>query len=128
MFDMCAKLNLIPPIDNDMNGCASYFKYTEYCPKDASGQRVKQYEMLDKQLMPKPLASSLFYIVDIVQDGSHSKGQLKLKVDKYYFKTKDTLLLRSVVYILIDCIKWFTVTALKYPNIEENAINLWVKR
>ena len=127
MFDKCAKLNLIPPIDNDMNGCASYFKHTTYCPKDANGQRVKQYEMIDKKLMPKPLASSLFYIVDIVQDDAHSKEQLKLKVDKYYFETNDTLLLRSVVYILIDCIKWFTLTALNHPDEEDNAEKLWKK-
>lgn len=127
MFEKCAMLKLMPPINNDMNGSADYFKYSNYSPKDTSGKRVLQYNMIDKALMPKPLANALSYIVDIVQDASHSKSVLKLKVDEYYSKTKDTLLLRSVVYILIDCIKWFTVTALNSPNIEENAKKLWVK-
>ncbi len=127
MFDMCAKLNLIPPINNDMNGCGYYFKHATYCPKDTNGQRVKLYEMINKELMPKPMAVSLSYIVEIVQDGSHSKDQLKLKVDKYYSESKDTLLLRSVVYILIDCIKWFTLTAQNHPDEEENAEKLWKK-
>ena len=126
MFDMCQKFNLMPPITNDMNGCADYFYYSNYSPI-IDNKRVTLYEMIDKKIMPKPLARSLVYIVDIVQDGAHSKANLKLKVDKYFEETKDTLLLRSVVYILIDIIKWYTLTVLNHRDKEVNAVTLWQK-
>ncbi len=78
-------------------------------------------------IMPKPLAESLSYIIQITQDGAHSKGKLKLNVDKYFEKTKDTLLLRSVYFILIDIIKWFVLTLMKYNNKELNESILWKK-
>lgn len=124
MFDKLAMLQLMPPINDDVNGSAFYFMNGFYGPTKVNNVK---YEMLVKDLMPAPIACSLNYILKIVQDASHSKSALKLKVDEYYTKNKDTLLLRAVVYILIDCIKWFTETALKYPNIEENAKKLWVK-
>lgn len=127
MFDMCQKLCLMPPIKDDMNGCANYFQYSKYSPKDKNGKRITLYEMLDRSLMPMPLANSLSYIVGVVQDGAHSKDNLKLKIDKYFEQTKDTLLLRSVVYILMDIIKWFTITAINHRDLEVNGCILWEK-
>lgn len=49
---------------------------------------------------------------------------MKLKVDEYFKKTKDVLLLRSVVYILIDVLKWFALTLLAHQDIEAN-MRLW---
>ena len=83
--------------------------------------------MLGGDIMPKPLAQSLKYIVDITQDGSHSKNEMKLKVDEYFEETKDVLMLRSVVYILIDIIKWFAITALSHQDSEVNEQTLWRK-
>ena len=83
--------------------------------------------MLGGDIMPKPLATSLKYIVDITQDASHSKNEMKLKVDEYFEETKDVLMLRSVVYILIDVIKWFAITALSHQDIEVNEQTLWQK-
>lgn len=77
--------------------------------------------------MPKPLATSLKYIVDITQDGSHSKNEMKLKVDEYFEQTKDILMLRSVVFILIDLVKWFAITALTHQDVEINEQTLWQK-
>ena len=81
--------------------------------------------MLGDDIMPKPLAQSLKYIVDITQDGSHSKKGLKLKVEEYFEETKDVLLLRSVVFILIDVVKWFAITLLNHSNPVENERLLW---
>ena len=52
---------------------------------------------------------------------------MKLKVDEYFEQTKDVLMLRSVVYILIDVIKWFAITALSHQDIEVNEQTLWQK-
>ena len=50
---------------------------------------------------------------------------MKLKVDEYFEKTKDVLLLRSVVFVLIDVVKWFAVTLLNHNNPYENERILW---
>lgn len=127
MFAMCEKLKLIPPISDDINGTAGYFLRNKYSKKANDGKWVPIYQMTGSDLMAKPLAQSLSYIVDITQDASHSKGKLTLKVDEYFNKTSDILLLRSVAYILIDCIKWFTVTAIAHRDIDVNELTLWEK-
>ena len=77
--------------------------------------------------MPKPLATGLKYIVDITQDGAHSKNEMKLKVDEYFEKTKDIHLLKSVMFILIDIVKWFAETALQNSDSDYNEVMLWRK-
>lgn len=126
IFALCEEWKLIPPISDDTNGTANYFLYNNYSPKQSDEKRNKFYEMKEI-IMPKPLAQSLSYIIKITQDGAHSKGKLKLNVDKYFEKTKDTLLLRSVFFILIDIIKWFVLTLMKYKNKEVNESILWEK-
>ena len=127
MFAMCESLKLIPPISDDINGTAGYFLRNKYSKKNETGKWIPIYIMNGSDLMAKPLAQSLSYIVDITQDASHSKGKLTLKVDDYFRKTSDVLLLRSVAYILIDCIKWFTLTAINHRDIEVNECTLWEK-
>lgn len=125
IFGQCEKMGIIPPISDNTNGTAHYFLSNKYNVKDSSGQYATKYEMLGSDIMPKPLASSLKYIVEITQDGSHSKNELKLKVDEYLKETHDFLMLRAVVYILIDVIKWFALTALNHQDEEANRLMLW---
>lgn len=127
IFGQCEKMCLIPPISDNTNGTAGYFVHNKYAIKDSTGKYTFLYEMLDGDIMPKPLATSLKYIVDITQDASHSKNEMKLKVDEYFEQTKDVLMLRSVVYILIDVIKWFAITALSHQDSEVNEQTLWQK-
>ena len=121
MFDACEKLNLIPPKSSNTNKIAKYFLYGNY-----SENKIELFKSKEI-IMKKPLAQSLKYIVDITQDGAHSKGSLKLDVDNYWEKTKDILLLKSVIFILTDCIKWYTTTAINRRDIEENRNKLWTK-
>lgn len=123
IFGKCEIMKLIPPISDNTNGTAAYFLYNNYSLKEDEGYKT-YFEMVGENIMPKPLAQSLKYIVDITQDGSHSKKNMKLKVDEYFKKTKDVLLLRSVVYILIDVLKWFALTLLAHQDIEAN-MRLW---
>lgn len=127
IFGKCKALNIIPPIDA-MNGIADYFQYANYSPwdKDAN-KRVIQYKMLGNPIMPKPLAFALKSFIVIAQDGSHRNDELNIKVDEYFNTTRDILFLRSVVYILLDVIKWFTATAEKHPDDEINELTLWEK-
>lgn len=125
IFGQCEKMKIIPPISNNVNGTAKYFTQGKYDFKGKPNQKSPKYEMRDKDIMPKPLVSSLAYIVNITQDASHSKDTLKLKVNEYFEKTQDFLLLRSVVYILMDILKWYAITALNNHDKEVNELVLW---
>lgn len=125
IFGLCEKIGIIPPISDNTNGTANYFLHNKYIVKDGTGKGTPLYEMLEGNIMPKPLAISLKYIVDVTQDGSHSKNEMKLKVDEYFEETKDLLLLRSVVYILMDVLKWFALTAVAHKDSEQNSQTLW---
>lgn len=126
IFGKCEKMRLIPPISDNTNGTAAYFLYNKYSTKEETGYKT-HFEMLGDDILPKPLAQSLKYIVDITQDGAHSKNDMKLKVDEYFEKTKDILLLRSVVFVLIDIVKWFAVTLMRNNDPDVNELTLWRK-
>lgn len=133
IFDNLAARNLIPPINNDFNGTADYLIYGSYRAKDENGRYcidtnhhyIYKYksDSIDA-LIPKSVAKSLNYLVDIVQDSAHSKEGLKLKVDEYWKETHDKLMLLSCVYIYMDILKWFACTMLTHQDKEINA-TLW---
>ena len=125
-FWMCEDLKLIPPVSDNINGTAAYFVYNTYRTNEVTPPKIL-YRMKGGDLMAKPLAHALKYIVDITQDAAHSKSGLKLKVDEYFEETKDVLLLKSVVFVLMDVVKWFAITALSNRNPEENEETLWFK-
>lgn len=125
MFTHCESYALMPPVSDDMNGAAYYFLRHKYSKQTSDNKYIPIYKMLDETLMPMPIAQSLSYIVSVVQDGAHSKKQLKLKVDKYFKQTEDVLLLKSVCFLLMDCIKWFALTIISHQDIEINKAILW---
>lgn len=121
-FALADKAAIIPPISEDINGTAAYLFHE--CYKNKEG--VILYRM-QEQIMPKPVASSLRYVVSIVQDGSHSKKGLSLKVDEYFDHTRDLNLLRSVIFAAMDFLKWLASTLLKYIDMDMNMITFWEK-
>lgn len=125
IFAQCEEWGIIPPISDNTNGTAAYFLHNKYRIKDTEGKVIYPYQMLVKDIMPKPLAHSLNHIVEITQDASHSKDKMKLKIDEYFNKTKDILLLRSVIYIFLDVLKWFARTLIEHQDKEVNKITLW---
>ena len=128
IFGQCERLKLIPPISDNTNGTGDYFLHKVFSPIDEkTKKRIPLYRMKDENLMPKPLAQSLVYFLTMTQDGAHRKRKLKLKVDEYFIKNKDVLLLRSVLYILIDFIIWFIDTWKKHTDLEVNEFVLWEK-
>lgn len=128
IFGQCETVKLIPPISGNTNGTGDYFLYKAYSPWDElTHKRIPQFKMKGDDLMPKPLAQSLVYFLNMTQDGAHRKKDLSLKVDEYFNKTKDVLLLRSVLFILIDIIKWFIETWKCHLDPDVNEIELWEK-
>lgn len=126
IFGKCEKMKFIPPISSNTNGTAAYFLYGKYSVKTETGYKT-YFAMSGGDLMPKPLAQSLKYIVEITQDGAHSKNNMKLNVDGYFETTKDILLLRSVVFILMDVVKWFAITLSQNCYADINGHTLWKK-
>ena len=127
LFSQLEKMCIIPPISNDFNGTAKYFMHKGYSRKDSVTSRWVQEYYMAVDIMPMPLAQSLDYLSSITQDGAHSKGKLNLKVGQYFKQSKDTHLLRSIAYIVMDLIKWHANTLLSHRNIEENKDSLWKK-
>jgi hypothetical protein len=125
-------LGLIPPIATDLNGTANYYLIRgEYDTNHKTSTDNKKgpientkYRMRLRWMHPT-IANSLRYIVGVVQDGSHSNGELVLDVDRYFKEAQDVLLLRSVAYLLMDVVKCFAVTAVKNPNKEDNVQKFW---
>ena len=60
-----------------------------------------------KEIMPKPLAESLFYFLKITQDGSHDDFDMSLGVDKYVRETQNINLYRTILYIAMDILLWY---------------------
>lgn len=125
MFALCEGMKIIPPISKDTNGTARYFLKNEYGVKDKLMGWNLQYKM-NSIIMAKPLAQSLEYVLNVTQDGAHSKLGLKLDVDKYYKDSKDVLLLRSVGSLFIDIIRWFALFMLAHADPDKNE-ELWNK-
>jgi hypothetical protein len=97
IFDKCKKQSIIPPFDK-LTAISKFLNNGVY----------ENYSFIDGvELMPKPLARSLWYFLDITQDGSHKNGDLKLGVDKYVRDTKNINLFRTVLYIAIDLCLWY---------------------
>jgi len=126
IFGRCKKLGLVPPIDA-MNGVAYYLSHDNFSIKVNKVWTPQYQTQGGYSIMPKPLAVALKSVVDIAQDGSHRNNELIYKVDEYFNKTKDILFLRSVVYILLDAIKWFVETSEQHPDDEINRLTLWEK-
>lgn len=97
IFDECKTRRIIPPII-ELNAISRFLN---------CGQHENYSLSEGKEIMPKTLARSLWYFLDITQDGSHKKGDLKLGVDKYVRDTKNINLFRTILYIAMDLCLWF---------------------
>jgi len=64
-------------------------------------------EYPDFELMPKVISNTLWNFIDILQDGSHSKEDLKLFVREYVTETKRPYLFRTCLYQTLDILRWF---------------------
>lgn len=70
------------------------------------------------------VSDSIFRLLNIIQDGSHAEGGLKLRVDEYIQLNKSDYLFKSCIYLLFDIIIWYKNLCENYPNTENNK-TLW---
>lgn len=99
IFIESKNLNIIPPIDK-LNAIRTFLgkcEYENYCVIEG------------EEIMPKTLARSLRYFLDIVQDASHEleEDRNKLRVDDYVRNVKNINIFKSVLHIAMDLCLWF---------------------
>lgn len=59
------------------------------------------------EIVPPIISESIFRLLNIIQDASHSEGELKLKVDIYLKNSQSDYFYRSVIFLLFDLLIWF---------------------
>lgn len=59
------------------------------------------------EITPPLISENIHRLLNIIQDASHSEGELKLKVDHYLKTANSDYLFRSCIYLLFDLLLWF---------------------
>lgn len=103
IMEKCEEMQILPP-KTSLNNASRYF----------SGRDV--FIGLKEDIMPKPLAESLFYFLKITQDGSHDTNDMSLGVDKYVRENQNLNLYLSILYIAMDLLIWFEKVRKQYEN------------
>lgn len=98
IFSACKREKIIPDV-GDLNQISRFLGNN-----DKNGNETY---VIIQEIMPKPLARGLWYFLDITQDASHNKDELKLKVLKYVQETQNINLFRSVLSIAMDLCLWY---------------------
>ena len=76
-------------------------------PKLLDKGEADPYKLLVDDLMHPTLIRSLWYFLDITQDGSHEGDELTLDVIDYLKESKSDCLLQSVTHIAMDLLIWY---------------------
>lgn len=78
------------------------------CQRFLSNRDVNPFKLLRSDLMPKALAHSFEFFLDITQDGSHGDDEsLELGVDQYVSQVKSQNLFQAVLHIAMDILLWY---------------------
>lgn len=85
------------------------------------------YEFTAPDFIHPTICETLYRVLNIVQDGSHNEGSLKMKVDDYSRKYTSGYLYKSVVYGLLEILCYFGELIKNNQNVEENQ-SRWNKK
>ena len=114
--DKCEDLGIIPTSISSLNDFRRFMQ----------GMEVSGYSINKGEVMPPTLARSLYYYLDITQDASHSKDDLKLNVEQFVQSQKNVLLLKAIVNIALDICLWFNKYTIDNPDFAANE-SRWAK-
>jgi hypothetical protein len=78
----------------------------------------------DGELVHPMVAENIYRLLNILQDGSHGAGNLKLRVDDYVKTSSNDYLYRSTAFLLFDVLSWFKEFVDGHENVESNQ-RLW---
>ncbi len=76
------------------------------------------------EIIPPVIGENIHRLLNIIQDASHSDGDLKLRIDQYLKGAQSDYLYRSCVYLLFDMLLWFKDYIDSHGNCELNK-SLW---
>jgi len=85
------------------------------------------YDFTDPNFIHPTICETLYRILNIIQDGSHNEGTLKLKVDDYFRKFTSGYLYKSIVYGLLEILYYFGELIKNNQNKEVNQ-SRWIKK
>ena len=80
--------------------------------------------LLCDDILPKPLYAILFYVIRLAQDGSHDTPDLQYGVHRYVSEIHDALIIRSILFAVIELLCWFTLY-LADNSIKEKNLTKW---
>lgn len=81
---------------------------------------------LNEEVLPKALHMLMQYVVRMAQDGSHKRAYLQYEVNQFVSRNKDTLIIQSLLYAIIELVSWFITYLMSHTNEQENLAN-WKK-
>lgn len=77
-----------------------------------------------KEVLPAGLSLAMEYIVKTTQDGSHYGDGLRYQVRQYIGDTNNVNLIRSLLYSVLEIIKWFMCYLIDHTDLQANQDNL----
>ena len=87
--------------------------------------KAEKYK-LKKEILPKALHMLMEYVVRMVQDGSHKRGNIQYGVHQFVSENKDTLIIQSLLFATIELMSWFIPYLATNTDIQKNSAN-WHK-
>ena len=81
---------------------------------------------LNKVVLPRALHMLMQYVVRMAQDGSHKGGNLQYEVYQFVSRNKDTMIIRSLLFAIIELVSWFITYLAMHMDKQKNLAN-WRK-
>jgi|GEM_PF-4676263 len=120
----CCKTNYIVPSEVcTLNNFKFFFGGNKGFKSNTSNTTYKPIP----DLMPKVISQTVWYLIDIIQDGSHKKDDLSLHVLEYVQETQTPFLFRACLYQTLDIIRWYITTIEKLTSGEIDPSKLYTK-
>lgn len=88
--------------------------------------KEKKYK-LNKEVLPKALHLLMGHVVMMVQDGSH-KRDIRYGVHQFVSESKDTLIIQSLLFAIIELVSWFITYLMNHTNVQENLGNWQIQK
>ena len=88
--------------------------------------KAEKYK-LNEEVLPKALHMIMQYVVRLVQDGSHKRANLQYEVHQFVSENKDTLIIQSLLFAIIELISWFIPYLAMHTDKQQNLAN-WQKQ
>ncbi len=115
--DMCRELRIIPDVVKGPNSFKYFWGKNGFEEKE-NGIPVRVWKPKSNDILPDLLSKSLDQVIDIIQDGSHSKKDSYLYVTDYVYNNQTPFLFRFCLHYTLEFLMWFSNISGKL-NIEE---------